>query len=288
MGRGASSWDVVARMDGSPDQGWFEVRRYPHAVTMIREPHHREDVKSYLIEGSRDVAVLDTGTGAGDFAGLVASLSTRRPRVLQTHADWDHIGASYRFDDVLVHPAEADQLRAGYAPDRFAEEFSRESVDPSRLPRHFDASAGIPGCAPTGWLQHGDRINLGERVLEIFHTPGHSPGGVSFLDRGARALFVGDLLYLGPMLLFFPGGDPSAFRESLHLAAEIAADVDTIYPAHDSVPLTPADVHAIRDSYESVWSGRAPDRHGTLYGYRAAIYEFGRFSFNMPPGNWRA
>ena len=34
---------------------------------MIREPHHVEDVKSYLIEGSRDVAVLDTGTGAGDF-----------------------------------------------------------------------------------------------------------------------------------------------------------------------------------------------------------------------------
>jgi len=107
-------------MDESPDQGWFEVRRFPHAVTMIREPHHCEDVKSYLIEGSRDVAVLDTGTGAGDFAGLVASLSSRRPRVLQTHADWDHIGASFRFDEVLVHPSEAETLRAGYAADRFA------------------------------------------------------------------------------------------------------------------------------------------------------------------------
>src|SRR5215210_8085068 len=105
-----------------------------------------------LIEGSRDVAVLDTGTGAGDFAGLVASLSTRRPRILQTHADWDHIGASFRFADVLVHPAEAETLRSGYTADRFAEEFSPESVDPSRLPRHFDPSAGIPGCAATGWL----------------------------------------------------------------------------------------------------------------------------------------
>src|SRR5215208_3984455 len=85
---------------------------------MIREPYHIEDVKSYLIEGSRDVAVLDTGTGAGDFAGLVASLSSRHPRVLQTHSDWDHIGASFRFDDVLVHPSEAEKLRAGYAPDR--------------------------------------------------------------------------------------------------------------------------------------------------------------------------
>ena len=250
---------------------------------MIREPHHFEDVKSYLIEGSRDVAVLDTGTGAGDFAGLVASLSSRRPRVLQTHADWDHIGASFRFDDVLVHPSEADTLRAGYAADRYVEEFSPESVDPSRLPTEFDPSSGIPGCVPTGVLRHGDHIDLGDRVLEVFHTPGHSPGGVSFLDRKARAFFVGDLLYLGKMLLFFPGGDPAAFRESLRLAAEIAEDVDTIYPAHDSVPLVPDDVRNILAAYESVWAGRPPDGHGTLYGCRTADHEFGRFSFHLAP-----
>jgi glyoxylase-like metal-dependent hydrolase (beta-lactamase superfamily II) len=250
---------------------------------MIREPHHYEDVKSYLIEGSRDVAVLDTGTGAGDFVGLVASLSSRHPRVLQTHADWDHIGASFRFDDVLVHPFEAETLRAGYAADRYVEEFSPESVDPSRLPRDFDSSSGIPGCVPTGSLQHGDRIDLGDRVLEVFHTPGHSPGGVSFLDRGARALFVGDLLYLGRMLLFFPGSDSASFRQSLRLVEEIAAEVDTIYPAHDSVPLAPDDVRAIRTAYETVWAGRAPDGHGTLYGYPTADHEFGRFSFHLPP-----
>ena len=272
-------------MDDSPDQGWFDVRRFPHAVTMIREPHHSEDVKSYLIEGSRDIAVLDTGTGAGNFAGLVASLSSLRPRVMQTHADWDHIGASFRFDEVLVHPSEAEKLRAGYAADRFAAQFTPASVAPGRLPSDFNPGSGIPGCVPTGSLKQGDRIDLGERVLEVFHTPGHSPGGVSFLDREARAFFVGDLLYLGRMLLFFPGSDPAAFRDSLRLAAEIVDEVDTIYPAHDSVPLTPDDVHAIRDAYETVWAGRAPDRHGTLYGYRAAIHEFERFSFNMPPGD---
>ena len=64
---------LTSPVDESPGQGWFDVRRFANGVTMIREPHHREDVKSYLIEGSRDVAVLDTGTGAGDFVGLVAS-----------------------------------------------------------------------------------------------------------------------------------------------------------------------------------------------------------------------
>src|ERR671910_359080 len=129
------------------DQDWFEVRRFPHAVTMIREPHHREDVKSYLIEGSRDVAVLDTGTGAGDFAGLVASLSARRPRVLQTHADWDHIGASFRFDEVLVHPSEAEKLRAGYAADRFAAQFTPSSTGRGeRSLSAISSTSGVCSC----------------------------------------------------------------------------------------------------------------------------------------------
>jgi glyoxylase-like metal-dependent hydrolase (beta-lactamase superfamily II) len=264
------------------DQDWFEVRQFPHGVTMIREPHHREDVKVYLIEGSRDVAVLDTGTGAGDFAGLVASLSPRQPLVLQTHAHWDHVGASHRFDNVLIHPAEADDLRAGYPADRYMAAFSAQAVNADRLPPGFDPSAGLPGREPTGWLNHGDRIDLGDRALEVFHTPGHSPGGVSFLDRQARALFVGDLLYLGPMLLFFPGSDVIAFRESLRLVAALAGEVETIFPAHGDVPVSPQDMVAMPDAFEEVWHGRPPDALGSAYGYRVAVHDFGRFSFLLP------
>lgn len=61
--------------------GWFDVVRFPDGITMIAEPGHHEDVKSFLIEGERDVAVLDTGMGVDDFAGLVRSLSSRDPIV---------------------------------------------------------------------------------------------------------------------------------------------------------------------------------------------------------------
>jgi glyoxylase-like metal-dependent hydrolase (beta-lactamase superfamily II) len=270
------------------EEDWFEVRRFPRGITMIGEPHHREDVKSYLVEGERDVAVIDTGMGVGDFPGLVARLSSRRPRVFQTHAHWDHIGASHRFAEVLVHPAEADGLRAGYPPARFAAAFTAPAVDPARLPADFDPAAGIPGREPTGWLAHGDRLDLGGRELEVFHTPGHSPGGVTFLDRQGRALFPGDLLYLGRMFVFFPGqSDPAAFRESLRLAAELAELVDAVYPAHDASPIAPGDVRAIHEAYETVWAGRAPDRVDTVYGQRTATHDFGRFSFHLPPG-WAA
>lgn len=265
------------------DRGWFEVRRFPHAVTMIREPHHSEDVKSYLVEGDHDVAVIDTGLGVSDFAGVVAEVSSRQPRLLQTHAHWDHIGASHRFADVFVHSTEADALRLGIPAKRYNEVFWRDPFDHARVPAGFDAGAGVPGVEPSGGLEHGDRIDLGGRELEVFHTPGHSPGGVSFLDRQARALFCGDLLYLGRMYVFFPNSDPTAFRDSLRRVASLTNAIDAVYPSHGASPLVPSDILAIRDAFEEVWDGRPPERHGSLYGYPTAIYDFGRFSFLLPP-----
>lgn len=270
------------------DQPWFEVNRLPHGVTMIREPHHAEDVKSFLIEGSRAAALLDTGLGVGDFAGLVASLTDKPVMVLQTHAHWDHVGASRQFDEVLVHASEIDGLRRGLSAARFEAAFAPEHVDPDRLPDGFSPAAGIPGREPTGVLADGYRIDLGGRVLEVIHTPGHSPGGLSFLDRPARTLFAGDLLYLGRMYIFFPDhSDPAAFRASLQRVSDLLDDVDTIYPAHGPSPITPADVIAIRDAYEEVWQGRAPDRPASLFGLDLTAHDFDRFAFYMPPGDWR-
>ena len=149
-------------------------------------------------------------------------------------------------------------------------------------------AGGLPGCQATGWLNHGDSIDLGGRELEVFHTPGHSPGGVSFLDRQARALFVGDLLYLGRMYLFFPNSDPLAFRASLRQVADLAAEVEVVYPAHGPTPLAPAVVLAIRDAYEELWAGRQPDRAGSLFGFDLSIYDFGQFAFLLPAGEWRS
>ncbi len=264
-------------------QEWFEVRHFPHGVTMIREPHHSEDVKSYLVEGDAEMEVIDAGLGVGDFAGLVAKISSRPPRLLQTHAHWDHVGASHRFANVFVHAAEADALRSGMPSERYYEVFWRDTFDTSRVPSGFDARHGIPGTEPTGRLEHDDKIDLGGRVLEVLHTPGHSPGSVSFLDRRARALFSGDLLYLGQMYVFFANSDPEAFRESLRIVASLADEVDAVYPAHGPSPLDPAAMLAIREAFEEIWNGRPPERHATLYGFPIAIYDFGVFSFLLPP-----
>jgi glyoxylase-like metal-dependent hydrolase (beta-lactamase superfamily II) len=260
---------------------WYEVRTFQDGVTMIGEPGHHENVKSYLVEGERDVAVLDTGMGVGDFAGLVASLSQRPPIVLQSHAHFDHIGASSKFERVLVHPSEADDLRRGYANAQFRGWFEPQFLVGDRLPAAFDPStAAIAPANPTGALSHGDRIDLGGRVLEAFHTPGHSPGGITLLDREARALFPGDAVYAGPMFAYRPYSDPVTYRASLRLLAELAAIVDIVYPSHNAVPLAPDDVRAMHAAYESIWAGKAPDERQT----DKDVFKFDTFAFWLRPG----
>jgi hydroxyacylglutathione hydrolase len=52
---------------------------------------------------------------------------------------------------------------------------------------------------PTLWLEHGQRLELGGLMLEIRHTPGHSPGGVCFVVHGQTdsPVIVGDVLFAG-------------------------------------------------------------------------------------------
>jgi glyoxylase-like metal-dependent hydrolase (beta-lactamase superfamily II) len=273
-------------------QDWFEVERIAPGVTLVGEPMHSEAVKSYLVEGERDVAVIDTGLGVGDFAAAVRELSDRDPIVLQTHAHWDHIGGTHAFQRILVHPNEAYALRRGFLNHMYRPLFTEERRAGKTFPPGFDPdTAEIPACEPTGELNHGDTIDLGGRVLEVFHTPGHSQGGVSFLDRAARLLFVGDAVNFGGTWLFLPRSDAAAFRTTIHLLAELSAHADAIYPAHGPVPMRPKDIQRIAAAFEEVWAGRAPDDHkqwdiGFPEPVPVDVHKFGRFAFLLGTGRY--
>src|SRR5215210_9349830 len=105
--------------EGRVMHDWFVVRELGQGITVIGEPLHAEDIKSYLVEGERDVAVIDTGLGIGDFPAVVAELSDKQPVVLQTHGHWDHIGHSYAYERVLIHPSEAYTLERGFPNDMY-------------------------------------------------------------------------------------------------------------------------------------------------------------------------
>ncbi len=93
-------------------------------------------------------------------------------------------------------------------------------------------------------------------------------------------MFPGDAIYAGPMFAHNDYGDPVAYRKTLRRLAELADDVDVVYPSHNRVPLAPADVQAMHKAYEEIFEGREPDESTADYD----VYAFGEFSFWMPPG----
>lgn len=87
---------------------------------------------------------------------------------------------------------------------------------------------------PDRLLEHGERLPLGDLEVEVIHTPGHTPGGLHYLVRGAERphLFSGDSL--------FPGGPGRTTDETFDLLMDGLEDKvfgampdDTwVYPGH--------------------------------------------------------
>lgn len=104
---------------------------------------------------------------------------------------------------------------------------------------------------------HGDTFKFGNITLQVIHTPGHTPEGISLLT--GRHLFVGDSL--------FPGGlghtpSPQAFKQLLKSITERLypfPDETFVYPGHGS----DTTIGKSKEEY-AIFSQRPhpPDLHG--------------------------
>lgn len=58
----------------------------------------------------------------------------------------------------------------------------------------------VRAAPATRLVDEGDVLDLGDRVLQVLHTPGHSPGGISLWEAATQTLFSGDIVYDGPLI----------------------------------------------------------------------------------------
>lgn len=80
-----------------------------------------------------------------------------------------------------------------------------------------------------GELELGD---AGEEKIQVLHTPGHSPGSVSFYFPGDKVLVTGDAVFYGSIgRTDFPGGSLETLGESVRKLAAIK-DVEWLLPGH--------------------------------------------------------
>lgn len=254
----------IAQIETS--QPWYAVGRAEPGIFIIEEPYHYEHVKSYLIEGEDRALLLDTGTGAGDMRALVDELSGKPVVLVSSHAHLDHIGCNAQFGERWIHEAEAEDPRLldGVPNDRYRKLFAPEGLT-APLPETFDVeTAALPPAPPTHVMRDGHRFDVGGRVLEVLHLPGHSAGGVALFDAGNRALFSTDVAYAGVLYVFDPKELP-VYAASLRRLADLAPDLDAVYPAHDASPIAPDILPKMGEAVAEVIGGREPDgREGNV------------------------
>ncbi|MCY1359931.1 Hydroxyacylglutathione hydrolase [compost metagenome] len=182
---------------------WFEIRHCYDGIALIHEPYIRPFYRCNMwhIQGRDRDLLIDSGSGLVSLREQLPWLTERPLLAVASHTHFDHIAGHHEFAERLVHPAEADILAS---PDN-----QRTLADLCIGDPMFDAHPDCPLCyaeyaikaAPaTGTVEDGDVLDLGNRVLEVLHTPGHSPGGISLWEAATQTLFSGDIIYDGPLV----------------------------------------------------------------------------------------
>jgi hydroxyacylglutathione hydrolase len=79
----------------------------------------------------------------------------------------------------------------------------------------------------------GERLSLAGFEIDVLHTPGHSPGHVTYAIDDEEALFSGDVLFKGSVgRTDLPGGDGPTLLESIRKLVERYRTETTVYPGH--------------------------------------------------------
>ncbi len=158
------------------------------------------DNNVYIISSAGKAVVVDAAAEPDLILAAVAGSEVNA--VLTTHGHHDHIGA--------------------------VEAVTGELGVPFRL---HPADAAIAGLEPDEPLEDGERIAVGEHAVTVIHTPGHTPGSVSFLLD--RHLFTGDTLFPGgPGATRFPYSSFDLIMESLTESLFVHDDATVVYPGH--------------------------------------------------------
>jgi glyoxylase-like metal-dependent hydrolase (beta-lactamase superfamily II) len=261
-----------------PQEPWFEIYKVAPDTIAIYEPHQFEETISYLIMGTKQAVLFDTGMGIGNIHALVTRLTSRPIVVLNSHTHNDHIGGNWQFPYVFG-------MDTGFTRNntKGGREDAQAEIAPGEicgdLPKGFDPKT----YATKPWhvsipVHDGFKVNLGGRTLEIIATPGHTPDAICLLDRDNGLLFTGDTYYPAPIWLYRPETDLDAYVASVKKIAELAPQLKLVLGAHNVPVAQPSVLPGLVSAIQAVRAGQGEVKAA---GDGKAIHTVDGFSFLM-------
>jgi len=199
---------------------------------------------AYLITGEH-VALVDTGTGMG-YRKLVSVLADRGLTpgdvefILMTHHHFDHAANLAKIKKLsgatVIAGAEDVGVLEGTEENPPPSDLNRLGRFLGKMPRKLLNSYQAYDRTPVDRkVSGGDLIE--ELGLEVVAVPGHTKGGMAYLDRQGKRAFIGDMAsnYHGKWTM--PSISFSHSIEEIFKSQELLAglDLETAYPGHGVV-----------------------------------------------------
>jgi hydroxyacylglutathione hydrolase len=194
-----SSLDVSSFTVGAVQENCFIVRAEPQATRAV---------------------IVDPGDEAERLLAAAESLGVEIEAILLTHCHFDHIGAVAPVARATGAPVYCPQIEQPILTDVM------RWVPPGFGP--------FESYEPEHLLAGGEHLNLAGIDFDVIHTPGHSPGHLTYAARGV--LLSGDVLFEGSVgRVDLPGGDWPTLEHSIEGLINSFPAETVVYPGHMGV-----------------------------------------------------
>jgi glyoxylase-like metal-dependent hydrolase (beta-lactamase superfamily II) len=202
---------------------------FPHVIELSLAANKPFGVNIYLIDGGSEYVLLDIGQDdtLDEVIDLIRGMDfplSKCKMVIATHADADHVQALAQARERLktksaAHPRAAAALETGDA----VETYASISAQDFHIP--------MPPCKIDVRLNEGDIITVGKQKLAVLHTPGHTPGQLSF--KMGNLLFSGDNIYKDTCVGVIDAHHGSSIPDYITSLNRIQADnAEYLLPSH--------------------------------------------------------
>jgi hydroxyacylglutathione hydrolase len=205
---------------------------FPGIIELNLQAGRPLGVNIYLVNDGAEWALVDVGQEEtlDEVIELIRNLDFQLSKcklLIATHADADHVQALAAARERLraktaAHPSAAALLEAGEA----VETYASISAQNFHIP--------MPPCKIDVKLDEGDEVKVGKLKLKVWHTPGHTPGQLSF--KLGNLLFSGDNIYKDGCVGVIDAHHGSSIPEYLtSLTRILNDDAEYLLPSHGPV-----------------------------------------------------
>jgi len=177
----------------------------------------------YIVwDGSKKIgAIIDPGDDADKILKSISNLNVNIKYILATHGHFDHVGA-------------VKQLRTKLNVEFLAHKDDLFFIEDCKNAARRWGIVIDQSPKPDRFIKDGDKILIGDYSLKVISTPGHSPGGISFLHD--KMVFCGDTLFQGSIgRTDFRKGSLEVLTKSIKNRLYTLPDDTIVYTGHGPI-----------------------------------------------------